>query len=279
LAVSEFDAWIGRFRESRAVLDPWPVQALSATLGIEQPESDALPCLWHWLYFLETAPRQQIGVDGHPRQGDFTPPFNLPRRMFAGGRTTVIKPLRVGAEAGLTETILKVEQKRAGDNPLYLMTLGFDYAQEGDICIREERDIVYLGGKPAPTTAADEVVLLEGAEPWALDMTPDPVMLMRFSALTFNSHRIHYDTDYVKQEEGYPERLVHGPLTAMLLAQLASAQTDRALAGFSFRAQNPLFVNAPVRLRGGPGEGRAAALTAYTPQGKPAMTATVTLAD
>ncbi len=277
--MSEFDAWIGRAQERRAVLDPWPVQALRATLGGELREADTLPCLWHWLYFLETASRDQISVDGHPNRGGFTPPIALPRRMFAGGRTNMLEPLRVGAEASLTETILKVDQKRAGDNPMYLMTVGFDYVQDGVLCISEERDIVYLGGRPAPVVHGESVATLDETEPWRAEVTPDPVMLMRYSALTFNGHRIHYDTDYVRQEEGYPERVVHGPLTATLLVELARAHTDRAVRRFSFRAQNPLFVNAPVRLRGGPAEDGTIRLTAYTPAAKPAMTATLTLAD
>jgi 3-methylfumaryl-CoA hydratase len=206
------------------------------------------------------------------------PPIPLPRRMFAGGRTTILKPLRLGRPATVTETILKVDQKRGGADPLVLMTLGFDYVQEGAPCIREERDVVYLAGRPAPQAATQEVVALEDAGPWRADLTPDPVMLMRFSALTFNGHRIHYDSDYAKLEEGYAERVVHGPLTAILLADLVRAQAPGAIQTFSFRAQNPLFVNAPLRLRGGPQEGETARVTAYTPAGKPAMTASVTVA-
>jgi 3-methylfumaryl-CoA hydratase len=274
--VSEFEAWIGRAQSRDAAMDPWPAQALRATLGLEPEDDEALPCLWHWLYFLETAPRDRIGIDGHPQRGGFLPPIALPRRMFAGGRATVVKPLRLGRPATLTETILKVDQKRGGDDPLILMTLGFTYTQDDALCIREERDIVYLGGKPAPQ-AAQALQPLDDTRPWRAETTPDPVMLMRFSALTFNGHRIHYDADYAQREEGYPERVVHGPLTATLLAQLVSENAARPIAGFSFRAQSPLFVNAPLRLRAGPDEGGTATAVAYTPGGKPAMTASVTL--
>jgi len=279
-AKSEFQDWIGGSQSREAMLDPWPAQALRATLGGDADEDRSLPCLWHWLYFLETAPRDQIGVDGHPKRGGFLPPIALPRRMFAGGRTTVLKPLVLGSPATFTETILKVEQKRGGEDPLILMTLGFAYTQDNELCIREERDIVYLGGRAGPKTPAPQpldatVQPLEETRPWRADVTPDPVMLMRFSALTFNGHRIHYDTDYAQREEGYPERVVHGPLTATLLAELVRVHAPGAIRSFSFRAQSPLFVNAPLRLRAGPQEDGTITAIAYTPSGKPAMTASV----
>jgi 3-methylfumaryl-CoA hydratase len=276
-AKKEFQDWIGRSQSREAMLDSWPAQALRATLGGVPEEEQNLPCLWHWLYFLETAPRDQIGVDGHPKRGGFLPPIALPRRMFAGGRTTILKPLVLGRSATLTETILKVEQKRGGDDPLILMTLGFAYTQDNELCIREERDIVYLGGRPAPQPLDSAIQPLEETRPWRADVTPDPVMLMRFSALTFNGHRIHYDTDYAQREEGYPERVVHGPLTATLLAELVRHHAPGAIHSFSFRAQSPLFVNAPLRLRAGLQEDGTATAIAYTPSGKPAMTASVTV--
>lgn len=274
------DAWVGRVRERRAYLDAWPVQALCATLGGPfDGERETLPCPWHWLYFLETASREDIDIDGHPKRGDFMPPIDLPRRMFAGGRTRVIKPLRLGAPASLKETILRVEQKRGGESPLHRVTVGHAVFQDGVLCVEEERDIVYLGAGPAPIAIDAPEVAVDEAAPWRSDLVPDPVMLMRFSALTFNSHRIHYDRDYTQAQEGYPERVVHGPLTAMLLLELARTSTQREITGFSFRAQSPLFVNSRLRLRGGPAEDGSVTLTAYTPDARVAMTATVSLAD
>ena len=272
--MSDFNEWVGRSRRREDRIDPWRARALRATLGGEPWEGETLPCLWHWIYFLEAASREDIGEDGHPSRGGFMPPIDCARRMFAGGRVTILNPLRLGGRASLTETILRVEQKRGGDSPLWLATLGCDYEQEGQVCIREERDLVYLDA--APSAAPTDVQAIPQDAAWRADCKPDPVMLMRYSALTFNSHRIHYDADYCRDVEGYPERVVHGPLTATLLLELGLQAGAGAVTGFSFRALSPLFVNAPIRLRADPAEGGLVA-NAYTPQGRVAMSAKMTL--
>jgi 3-methylfumaryl-CoA hydratase len=272
--MTEFSDSVGRSRRHEDVLDPWRVHALRATLGGPAMESGALPCLWQWIYFLTHTPRDQLGEDGHARLGGFLPAIPARRRMFAGGRVTIETPLRIGHPASMTETILNIEQKRAGPSPLWLVTVGYDYAQDGQVCVREARDLVYLDAAPAPAPA--DVTPLPDDAAWTSEVTPDPVMLARYSALTFNGHRIHYDADYCRDVEGYPERVVHGPLTATLLLELGRQAGLGEITGFSFRAQSPLFVNAPIRLQATRTEDGLEA-RAYTPQGRVAMSARMTV--
>jgi len=231
--------------------------------------------LWHWLYFLELTERSHQGADGHPRRGDFYPPVEQPRRMFVGARSQRHRALRLGEEAQLSETILSCEAKQGSSGAMTLLTIQYEYTQAGKLCVEERRSFMYLpartGVVPEPRT--DSPVPVPNA-PWSLDLTTDPVLLFKFSALTFNGHRIHYDRDYAQAEEGYPDLVVHGPLTALLLAELARARSDRPLRQFSFRALAPLFVGDTLRLRGEPGAGDSAIeLAAYRPDGQVAISA------
>ncbi|WP_428149660.1 hypothetical protein [Brevundimonas sp.] len=274
--MSEYDAWLNQPVETTARLDPWPARALSAVLGRAagpSPGDDGdLPCLWQWLYFLETPDHEKIGPDGHPVRGDFLPPIPHPRRMFAGGRTTVHRPLRLGFEASLTRSVVAIEEKRPGPEGMWLVTIRYQFRQNGADCVTEERDYVYLAGVAAPWRDAGPVSPPEAI--WRAEVTPDPVTLMRFSALTFNGHRIHYDKDYAVTEEGYPERVTHGPLTAILLAEFARRESGRTVADLSFRARSPLFVNGLIHLGGNP-KGAGAELSAHDHQGTLAMSVKV----
>ena len=249
------------------------MQALRATLRSEvAARNGELPLLWHWLYFLETPRIDELGPDGHARKGGFFPPIAQPRRMFVGGRSRLDRPLRLGTRAELQETILGCESKEGGSGLMTLLTVGYRYSQGGQLCVSEERDFMYLPERDSP-----------GAEPQTAEMSGipdasmareipvDPVLLFRFSALTFNGHRIHYDRDYARREEGYPERVVHGPLTAMLLAEMAAAEQG-PLVTFRFRARAPLFSGDTVRLRGDRAGDRIE-LKAYRPDGQAAMIA------
>jgi 3-methylfumaryl-CoA hydratase len=268
------DDWIGRSRTRGSLLDPWPATALHASLGLlGDGVTRELPLLWQWLYFLETPRRAEQGPDGHPRKGEFLPPIANPRRMFVGGRTEVHAPLQLGRAGELTERIVSCQEKQGSNGPMTLLTLGFDYRQDGRLCVSEERDFMYL---PARERAqAEQRVDTESPVPsadWEWDVDTDPVLLFKFSALTFNGHRIHYDRDYARDKEAYPDIVVHGPLTALLLAELARSHTDRRLRQFSFRAVAPLYVGDRLRLRGQPA-GESITLTAYRPDGTAAMTA------
>ncbi|MCZ6830644.1 MAG: MaoC/PaaZ C-terminal domain-containing protein [Gammaproteobacteria bacterium] len=275
-ATAEYGDWIGKQRRSRQMLDPWPVQALSALLDLPVPApGQSLPGLWHWLYFLETAARSRIGADGHPCKGEFMPPVPNPRRMFAGARTHYHQALQIGAPTDLSETVLAIEDKPGKFGTMSIVSVGYEYRQEGALCVAEERDFIYLPAataRAAPIKLSDELLAI-AATPWSLDIVTDPVLLMRFSALTFNSHRIHYDADYAREQEGYPALVVHGPLSAILLSELCRLHGNAELASFSFRAMNPVFVGQTLRLRGEPDGRGGAALNVYTPAGKPAVTA------
>ena len=250
----------------------WPALALHASLGLPgEPPLSTLPLPWHWLYFLEAPEREQQGRDGHPQPGGFFPPVQQPRRMFVGGRSQLQRPLRFDQPAQLTESIRRCEPRQGRSGSMTLLTVAYDYVQSGRSCLVEERDFMYLPDRSgaAVTQRPLDRVAVPAAE-LSLDLATDPVLLFKFSALTFNGHRIHYDRDYARDVEGYPATVVHGPLTALALAWLAAGSTP--LKEFIFRAQAPLFCGDLLRLRGHP-EGDKLCLTAYRPDGKVAMTA------
>jgi 3-methylfumaryl-CoA hydratase len=262
-------------------LDPWPVQALEATLGLPtartSPPRD-LPPLWHWLYFLPTAPRSSIGPDGHVRNQEWVDPTLRRRRLFAAARTEFLRPLRIGVRAHMTERVLARRDKHGKSGDFQVVTAEYQYFQNDALCVREERDIVYLQGPVQAQPAPKDEFAIKTAETdsWTVTLTPDPVMLMRFSALTFNAHLIHFDQLYTQREEGYPERVVHGPLVAVVLARLlALNQVDR-LARFEFRARSPLYVNHPIQFMGKPESDRIE-LRAIGVSGMLAMEATAWL--
>jgi len=262
-------------------LDPWPVEALEATLGLPTAAANPpidLPPLWHWLYFLPTAPRSSIGPDGHMLNQEWADPTLRRRRLFAAARTEFMRPLRIGLKAQMTERVLGRRDKYGKSGHFQIVTAEYQYFQNGALCVREERDIVYLQGparaQPAPK---DEFAIKTAAtDSWTVTVTPDPVMLMRFSALTFNSHLIHFDQLYTQREEGYPERVVHAPLVAMVLARLLALNQQERLGRFDFRARSPLYVNHPIQFMGMPESDRIA-LRAIGVSGMLAMEATAWL--
>lgn len=233
-------------------LDPWPVQALEATLGLPTAHQELpvhLPPLWHWLYFLPTPPRSSIGPDGHMVNQEWVDSTLRRRRLFAAARTEFIKPLRIGLHAQMKERVLGRRDKQGRSGPFQVVTAEYQYFQDDTLCVREERDIVYLQGPvPAQAVAKDDFAVKTAAtDSWTLGLTPDPVMLMRFSALTFNAHLIHFDQLYTQREEGYPERVVHGPLVAIVLARLLALNRVDRIRRFEFRARSPLYVNHPIQ--------------------------------
>jgi 3-methylfumaryl-CoA hydratase len=239
-----------------------------------------VPPLWHWLYFLPQARQSQIGPDGHPVRGGFLPPVPLPRRMWAGGRLQwQSKPLRVGDAAQKQSRIASVKHKAGRTGDLLFVEVEHAFSNAQGLCLTETHDIVYraaaLPGAPeVPPTAA------ETGAPWQREFVPDPVSLFRYSALTFNGHRIHYDRSYVTQEEGYPGLIVHGPLIATLLVDLVRRQVPGArLASFQFRAVRPTFDLHPFRLNGRPSaDGKTIDLWASDHEGWLTLQAQATLA-
>lgn len=274
---SPYQEYVGRSETSEDMISLAPALQAAAVLDDTQTRFAAgapLPPLWHWFYFLPKAPQSRIGPDGHPERGPFMPPIPLPRRMFAGGRLRFLKPLIIGEPASRTATIRSVAQKEGKSGVLAFVTVGYAISQRGATCIEEEQDIVYRGDATAPV-AAPVPVALPPLPPgsWSQTITPDPVLLFRFSAITFNGHRIHYDRSYATQVEGYPGLVVHGPLTATLLIELVRRHSPRPVTAYQFRAQAPLFDLAPFRIVGVPEDGRVA-LEAQGPDGRTAMAAT-----
>lgn len=250
-----FDAWIGR--EERVEDELAPAAAMSAAAMLDRDahtyaSGAALPPLWHWFYFLPRAPQGALASDGHPERGGFLPPVPLPRRMFAGARLTFHRPLRLGLPATRVGSIRSVSEKSGKSGALAFVTVAYRFEQEGGLCIEEEQDIVYR--EPGAPTMAPRSVELPALAPaaWSRSLVPDTRLLFRFSALTFNAHRIHYDRPYATNEEGYPGLVVHGPLIAVLLADLVARHDARAIAAFGFKGLAPLFDIGAVRLEGLP---------------------------
>jgi len=272
--------WIGSREHREEVISEFPAQAAAAMLDLDgEPmiHGGPLPPLWHWLYFLPLAARSQIDVDGHPKRGGFFPPVTLPRRMFAGARTTFHKPLTIGEPAVREGEIINVTEKSGKAGQLVFVTVRYRHIQGGEVRIEEEQDIVYKEPGPpipAPTPLASLPDVPSGA--WVKDVTPDTVLLFRFSALTFNAHRIHYDRPYAMSEEGYPGLVVHGPLTAVMLAWMTLENSGKRIAKFTFQGRAPLFDLFPFRLIGRP-EGDTVALEAHGPDDKISMLATAEL--
>ena len=269
--------WIGRTESAEDTANPWPVAALRAVLdgGAASDRGDELPPGGHWLYFLKAAPASQLGPDGHPKVGGFLPAVALPWRMWAGGRLTFHRPVRVGERLRRVSEIIAVKERTGRSGPLVFVTVRHTIGSDAGAAITEEHDIVYRGGpafepqppEPAPASAT-----------WARELVPDAVLLFRYSALTFNGHRIHYDADYCRDDCGYPGLVVHGPLIATLLMDLAQrAKPDMRLATFGFRAVRPLFAGRPMTLNAR-AEGNGLALWAADDAGALAMRAEATLA-
>ena len=273
----DFSGWIGRSEQQIDRLDPARSNALRAALGDTTARADgaALPLLYHWLYFWEVRPPEGLGVDGHPRRGGFLPPVPLPRRMWAGGRLTFIKPLLLGERVTRTSTIRAVTAKSGKSGDLVFVTVEHALAGEGGSAIVEEQDIVY---REAATAAigARAGAASPALAPWRRDVFPDPTLLFRYSALTMNGHRIHYDRPYAIEEEAYPGLVVHGPMQATLLIALAGEQLAAPITRFEYRGQAPAFDGAMLHVCGEP---TATGASLWTEQGgAKAMIATATCA-
>lgn len=269
----ELKAWKGRSETVADTVTAAPVRMLRATLDMP-PDIDTaeLPPLWHWLYFLPSARQSELGPDGHPRRGGFLPPVSLPRRMWAGGQLEFFSPLRIGDEVRRVSTIDDVQSKTGRTGELCFVRVRHEVSSPRGLALREFHDIVY---RPEPVPGAAEPAY-EAAPPSVLArrVVPDDTLLFRYSALTFNGHRIHYDRRYVTQVEGYPGLVVHGPLLATLLAGLAGRQfVGRESAAFSFRALKPVFDLHPFEACGRPDGTDAAELWIRDHAGHKAMAA------
>ncbi len=244
LDIAYLKGWIGNTEELHDLVGAAPLIGLSATLDRDDPlpvEGAPVPPLWHWLYFLPAAMQSELGSDGHPKRGGFLPPVPLPRRMWAGGRLQFIRPLRVGQAIVRSSRILDISVKEGRSGSLVCVTVRHEIANPAGVAITEEHDIVYRD-QPAPDTPVAQAPEAPRNEDFSREIVPDPVLLFRYSALTFNGHRIHYDRSYVTGVEHYPGLIVHGPLIATLLVDLVRRKfPGRSVSGFEFKAISPLF--------------------------------------
>lgn len=242
--------WIGRTESRRDRIDPVAVDRLELTLDREPTltAGDPLPPMWHTLAFADVVRHARLGPDGHPERGGFLPPVALPRRMWAGSRIRYDAPVPIGADAQRISTIDDVAIKEGKSGTLCFVTVSHETTVDGVVCMTEEQDLVYRDDpapdapKPSPKPAPTDAEVSES-------FTPSEVQLFRYSALTFNGHRIHYDRTYAHEVEGYDGLVVHGPLTAALLADLA-VRTAGPLREFSFRGTSPLLDTAPFTIHG-----------------------------
>ena len=277
------EEWIGRSETVSDIVTATPCAALSATLdrpAVRPPAGTALPALWHWLYFLPLHRQSEIGADGHPRRGGFLPPVPLPRRMWAGSQFEFHEPLRVGDTIARVSTIENVTAKSGRTGPLVFVRVRHEIRRNGaaEIALTEYHDIVYREA-PGPDAAAPPPKPAPARAAWERQWVPDDVLLFRYSALTFNGHRIHYDRRYVTGVEGYPGLIVHGPLMATLLLDLLRDQLpDAVVARYEFRAVRPVFDLDPFFVCGEPQpEGRTFHLWARDSEGALTMDATAVI--
>jgi 3-methylfumaryl-CoA hydratase len=234
---------VGRSVEISDVMDPARAAALHAALGLEGPAphaGDPLPPFWHWLYFWDAQKPDALGRDGHPKLGGFLPDMGLPRRMWAGGRLSFRRPVLLGAPAWKRSTIAAATRKDGRTGPLAFLTVRHEIGDASGAAVVESQDIVYRED-PSPDAPGPAVEVAPTDEMHCRRWTANSTLLFRYSALTFNGHRIHYDLDYCREVEGYPGLVVHGPLLATLMLQLAEEALPGRIASFTFRARSPVF--------------------------------------
>lgn len=245
-------AWVGRKETREDSVGVWPITALAATVddpSISAESGAPVPPGWHWIFFLEAKPPAELGIDGHPKRGGFLPPVPLPRRMWAGGRLEFLRPLTVGESITRDSEIVSVEPKSGRTGTLVFVTVRHTVSGAHGAAIVEEQDIVYRDAARAGDPLPPGKQAPEGAQ-WKRSVMPDTVMLFRYSALTFNGHRIHYDDAYATGEEHYPGLVVHGPLQATLLLDLCRQNAKTPLRKFEYRAQFPMFAGKAFTVNG-----------------------------
>lgn len=243
--------WVGKSRSDEDLISCRHARLMAATIDYPAPErisdGERLPPLWHWTYFLEGPPSNELGSDGHPARGGFMPPVPLRNRMWAGGRVSFIAPVLIGATVRKESSILNVDHKQGQSGDLVFVTVLHEFKSlTGDLLIREEQDIVYKDSTPAgrlPTVPDAEL-----PSRFTRTYTPTSTTLFRYSALTFNGHRIHYDADYCRETEGYRNLVIHGPLNASMVASYAEEISGKRLREFSYRGLSPALLGNSITI-------------------------------
>lgn len=264
----DVSGWAPEPEEVTETIGPGPSAAFAGVLDAEAPAGE-LPPLWQWLHFLERPAQRELGPDGHPLEGRFLPPIPDRGRMFAGGRFTVRDPIRYGDTVTRRAELASTAVKNGRSGEMLFVTVRHTFLRDGAEIAVEEQDLVYRSGAKAARPPEVSFEAPDVRAPWTLPMVADPVLLFRFSALTYNAHRIHYDEAYATEVEGHGGLVVHGPLLAMLCLELPR-RAGRNVTGLSFRARRPVYARQPFTATGSPDDG---ALAIEAP-GATAMTAT-----
>jgi 3-methylfumaryl-CoA hydratase len=261
-----------------APLDFRTVEMIAALLDRPAPKpGDDLPVPWHWAFLIDPVPQGAIGPDGHEKRGRFLPPVAMPRRMWAGSKISALRPLIVGETYARHSAVTRVELKEGRSGKLaFAHVLHRIMSREGATTLEERQTIVYRApGRESPKPAAGDTAQWQ----WRKPAIVDSVMMFRYSAVTFNGHRIHYDHPYVTGEEGYPGLVVHGPLLATLMAELAcEREPGRRVSEFSFSGKHPVFDGRPFEIVGNPAPDGSAAALAILSDGVVAMTGSILFA-
>lgn len=251
MSAPDYTDWIDRTETRSDLISPFPARALAALAQAPTvPEKgDDLPPGWQWLYFLDTPSPEQTGPDGHPRRGGFLPPITLERRMWAAGGFEIIRPLTIGEPAERTSRIVSITPKSGASGEMIFVVLEHLIHQAGELRLREDQTLVYRAMPTGPTEIQPPATPPPGD--WSASAPTDPATLFRFSALTYNGHRIHYDAAYARDVEHYPALVVHGPFLATLLLNLvAHNRPDASVRRFEFRAVSPIFSGDGLKLHG-----------------------------
>ena len=251
--IAQLEKWIGKSESHVERIAPFPSNALAATLDRDDPhytDGTPLPPLWHWMHFLQLFNLSEAGYDGHAALGGFLPPVPLPRRMWAGSRLNFLAPLSIGRELKKVSTIKSVKAKDGRSGKLVFVTVGHQMFDGDTLGIDEEHDIVYRE-EPRPDAPVQTPPPAPAQWDFSRDIDPSPVLLFRYSALTFNGHRIHYDHPFCVGSEGYQGLVVHGPLLATLLLDLLRREAPQAIVrSFEFRAVSTVFDNETFSVHG-----------------------------
>lgn len=270
--LAHLQQWIGKEQKDRDLLSARHARLMAATVGISNEklvDGAPLPPLWHWIYFLEGLPSQSLGRDGHPARGGFLPPVPLENRMWAGGRLEFHQPLRIGSVVDKTSKVVSIDHKQGRSGDLVFVSVLHELRSEGKLAITEIHDIVYK--KPSHPGQREKLPVQEAAS-HTRPFKPDSTTLFRYSALTFNGHRIHYDADYCREVEGYPNLVIHGPLHATLLANYAEEVSESSLKHFEYRGLQPSYLGEHLSINARH-EGEELSLWTALADGQPAMRA------
>ncbi|MGB5484154.1 FAS1-like dehydratase domain-containing protein [Parasphingorhabdus sp.] len=271
--MADWADWIGKSETRKDIITPGLLQRYCATF--DTPVTDEIPQGLHWCLCLPHASTAELGEDGHPAKGGFLPPISLPRRMWASSSVSFENPLQLGDEVSRVSSIASIEEKSGKSGDLVFVAIDHETRVGDRVAVRERQNIVYReSAKTAPpaSLASNQAPDLEGWD-WQQQIIPSEAMLFRFSALTFNSHRIHYDRPYAVEEEGYPGLVVQGPLMAVLLLNMAASELGaNKLSSFSFRGQSPAFANNVLNLVGNC-EGQSLTLAVLGEDGETIMSA------